>query len=209
MRYVCSLTRNPHARNRESFRNPPAKARHLRRATGADCRRHAPDHLRHGSGQLCPEHRGRFATGASAGSEGGGSFHASASRTHRPALGRSDAAAGIGSAASGPTGAALPRQQAAGGLAAFTRSLVFPGQRRRGRQANFPRTAAPMSRFSTPPTIFAIEFSSPDAIPGISVLAHHLQSAGVELVLAHRNSSQSLKPAQGRLCAYRRHPLAR
>jgi putative molybdopterin biosynthesis protein len=29
--------------------------------------------------------------------------------------------------------------------------------------------------------------------PGISVLAHHLQSAGVELVLAHRNSSQSLK----------------
>ena len=29
--------------------------------------------------------------------------------------------------------------------------------------------------------------------PGISVLARHLQSAGVELVLAHRNSSQSLK----------------
>jgi molybdate-binding protein/DNA-binding XRE family transcriptional regulator len=29
--------------------------------------------------------------------------------------------------------------------------------------------------------------------PGISVLAHHLQAAGVELVLAHRNSSQSLK----------------
>jgi molybdopterin molybdotransferase/putative molybdopterin biosynthesis protein len=29
--------------------------------------------------------------------------------------------------------------------------------------------------------------------PGISVLAHHVQSAGVELVLAHRNSSQSLK----------------
>ncbi len=29
--------------------------------------------------------------------------------------------------------------------------------------------------------------------PGISVLAHHLQSSGVELVLAHRNSSQSLK----------------
>jgi putative molybdopterin biosynthesis protein len=29
--------------------------------------------------------------------------------------------------------------------------------------------------------------------PGISVLAHHLQSAGVELVLAHRNSSQSLQ----------------
>src|ERR1700722_10742792 len=29
--------------------------------------------------------------------------------------------------------------------------------------------------------------------PGISVLAHHLQSASVELVLAHRNSSQSLK----------------
>ena len=29
--------------------------------------------------------------------------------------------------------------------------------------------------------------------PGISVMAHHLQSAGVELVLAHRNSSQSLK----------------
>lgn len=29
--------------------------------------------------------------------------------------------------------------------------------------------------------------------PGISVLAHHLQSAGVELVLAHRNSSQALK----------------
>jgi molybdate-binding protein/DNA-binding XRE family transcriptional regulator len=29
--------------------------------------------------------------------------------------------------------------------------------------------------------------------PGISVLAHHLQSTGVELVLAHRNSSQSLK----------------
>jgi putative molybdopterin biosynthesis protein len=28
--------------------------------------------------------------------------------------------------------------------------------------------------------------------PGISVLAHHLQAAGVELVLAHRNSSQSL-----------------
>jgi molybdate-binding protein/DNA-binding XRE family transcriptional regulator len=29
--------------------------------------------------------------------------------------------------------------------------------------------------------------------PGISVLAHHLQSSSVELVLAHRNSSQSLK----------------
>ena len=29
--------------------------------------------------------------------------------------------------------------------------------------------------------------------PGISVLAHHLQSTGVELVLAHRNSSQSLQ----------------
>ncbi len=29
--------------------------------------------------------------------------------------------------------------------------------------------------------------------PGISVLAHHLQSSGVELVLAHRNSSQSLQ----------------
>jgi putative molybdopterin biosynthesis protein len=29
--------------------------------------------------------------------------------------------------------------------------------------------------------------------PGISVLARHLQAAGVELVLAHRNSSQSLK----------------
>ena len=29
--------------------------------------------------------------------------------------------------------------------------------------------------------------------PGISVLAHHLQSASVELVLAHRNSSQSLQ----------------
>ena len=29
--------------------------------------------------------------------------------------------------------------------------------------------------------------------PGISVLARHLQSAGVELVLAHRNSSQSLE----------------
>jgi putative molybdopterin biosynthesis protein len=29
--------------------------------------------------------------------------------------------------------------------------------------------------------------------PGISVLSHHLQAAGVELVLAHRNSSQSLK----------------
>jgi molybdate-binding protein/DNA-binding XRE family transcriptional regulator len=29
--------------------------------------------------------------------------------------------------------------------------------------------------------------------PGISVMAHHLQSAGVELVLAQRNSSQSLK----------------
>ena len=29
--------------------------------------------------------------------------------------------------------------------------------------------------------------------PGISVLAHHLQGAGIELVLAHRNSSQSLK----------------
>src|SRR5277367_7050349 len=29
--------------------------------------------------------------------------------------------------------------------------------------------------------------------PGISVLAHHLQAAGVELVLAHRNSSQSLQ----------------
>jgi len=29
--------------------------------------------------------------------------------------------------------------------------------------------------------------------PGISVLARHLQSAGIELVLAHRNSSQSLK----------------
>jgi molybdate-binding protein/DNA-binding XRE family transcriptional regulator len=28
--------------------------------------------------------------------------------------------------------------------------------------------------------------------PGISVLAHHLQSSGIELVLAHRNSSQSL-----------------
>jgi putative molybdopterin biosynthesis protein len=29
--------------------------------------------------------------------------------------------------------------------------------------------------------------------PGISVLAHHLQASGIELVLAHRNSSQSLK----------------
>ncbi len=29
--------------------------------------------------------------------------------------------------------------------------------------------------------------------PGISVLAHHLQASGVELVLAHRNSSQSLQ----------------
>lgn len=29
--------------------------------------------------------------------------------------------------------------------------------------------------------------------PGISVLAHHVQAAGIELVLAHRNSSQSLK----------------
>ncbi len=29
--------------------------------------------------------------------------------------------------------------------------------------------------------------------PGISVLAHHLQAYGIELVLAHRNSSQSLK----------------
>lgn len=29
--------------------------------------------------------------------------------------------------------------------------------------------------------------------PGISVLAHHVQPAGIELVLAHRNSSQSLK----------------
>ncbi|HTW65101.1 MAG TPA: substrate-binding domain-containing protein [Bryobacteraceae bacterium] len=28
--------------------------------------------------------------------------------------------------------------------------------------------------------------------PGISVLAHHLQTSGIELVLAHRNSSQSL-----------------
>jgi putative molybdopterin biosynthesis protein len=29
--------------------------------------------------------------------------------------------------------------------------------------------------------------------PGISVLAHHLQASGIELVLAHRNSSQSLQ----------------
>src|SRR4051794_1066674 len=29
--------------------------------------------------------------------------------------------------------------------------------------------------------------------PGISVLARHVQSAGIELVLAHRNSSQSLE----------------
>ncbi len=74
----------------------------------------------------------------------------------------------------------------------------FPMQRRRGclgfrAGQTRRRMAAPMFRFSTPPTIFSNRVLIAGCDPGISVLAHHLQSSGIELVLAHRNSSQSLK----------------
>ena len=113
-RCYCNTTElridTTHARNRESPRNAAAKARHLRGAARADCRSYAADHLRHGSRQLRPQHGRRVTAGASSRSEGGRSFHASPSRTHRSPLGRSDAAAGLGNAASRPAGAALPRK---------------------------------------------------------------------------------------------------
>jgi hypothetical protein len=45
--------------------------------------------------------------------------------------------------------------------------------------------------------------------PGNSVLARHTQAAGVELVLAHRNSSQVARSAEGELRPYRQSASAR